>query len=280
MQRIFFPSLKGIQYCDCRKDYHTFLDLLLHTDEFDFDPQQALKSFRLSGSLKKNVPTVFSDEMFYAPLQWSRYLNRTRGCYRLPKLFPGSQVSIVLRNQRSLLSSLYRMYIKTGGTSSWLNFLNRNISEGYLHYDSYIFELKNRFGSDNVAVFLYEDFVHTPESYLNSWCEWLGVDVLGWNRIILNHNENPSISPGLLPLLRVANRFFSSRRHSDLFLPSLFHGALGKILLIFSKPIKGTNYNLCPDTEKLTNLLEDCRKGNRRISTLLNRDLTKLNYPC
>ena len=280
MQRQFFNSLEGIHYCDCRNEYHDFLDYLLHQDEFDFSQERASVLFQEAGELTSSVPVVLSDEMFYAPMQWSRYTNRRRGCERLAKLFPTAKVAIVLRNQLDLLQSFYMMYIKTGGTSSWSGFLKKNIADGYLHYASYIEALERLFGNGNVKIFLYEDFVESPENYLSGWCDWLGVSGSGWDKQIIQRDENPSISPGYLRILRYANKFLSSRRNPDQLLPKQLHSVCSKALLAMSKH-KSTSarHSLCPANEILDGLLAGCRAGNKTLSDMLNRDLSKLNYP-
>ena len=280
MQRQFFPTLSGIQYCDCRNEYLPLLDYVLHEDEFDYLPGKAIELFCGCGNLDTHKPVVISDEMLYAPILWSRYVFRKRGCERIADLFQERHISIVLRNQHSLVKSFYRMYIKTGGTAGWRQFLKKHVARGYLHYDTYIEYLINRYGKTNVSVFLYEDFVENPVNYLNSWCRWMNISSVSWNKEITNRRENPSIAPHFLPILRAINRFVSSRRNPELILPRLLHGLISKTLLALSPKSGRSAYQLCPDSTEMLELLDECRGGNRKISALIDRDLSEFNYPC
>jgi hypothetical protein len=280
MQRRFFPTLPSIEYCDCRNQYLPFLDYILHEDDFDYIPGKAIELFGRCGNPDPLKPIVISDEMLYAPIIWSRYVHRRRGCERLAGLFEDGKIAIVLRNQRSLVESFYRMYIKLGGAAGWKQFLKKNMARGYLHYDTYIEHLINSFGKSNVSVFLYEDFVENSISYLNSWCRWLNISGDDWNREITNRRENPSIAPHFLPILRIINRGVSSRRNPELILPKPLHSLISKILLGLSSKYSKSAYQLCPDILEILELLDECRDGNRKLSLLLDRDLSQFNYPC
>lgn len=280
MQERFFPVLNGISYCHCRTRCRRFIDYLLHADDFEFKADYARELFDADATVDRSLPIVLSDEMFYAPLTWNGYVHRRRGCDRLAEVFPEGHAAIVLRNQRDLLESLYREYIKNGGTSSWHLFLRKQVAPGYLHYDSYVSYLLERFGSGSMTVFFYEDLVLDMEEYLGKWCDTFGVPRDGWDREAATVRSNPAISPGLLAFLRVANRVVSNRRHPELVLPRSLHGLLRAGFLRCSTWFKGSNRRLCPDNETMRDLLDGCRDGNRRISGLVARDLSELGYPC
>lgn len=280
MQEEFFPGLEGVAYCHCRSRCPDFLEYLLHADDFEFKSEHARELFEKDVNVDRSVPLVLSDEMFYAPLAWNGDVHRRRGCERLADVFPGAHVAIVLRNQRDLLESLYREFIKNGGTSPWPRFLGSQIAPGYLHYNPYVAYLFDLFGAGKVSVFLYEDFVAGAEAYLDSWCDALGVARTGWDRGIASVYSNPGISPGLLAVLRIVNRVVANRRHPELVLPRGAHALVRAAFLRCSNWFKGSSRRLCPDTDALQRLLESCRDGNRELSELLDRDLRDLGYRC
>lgn len=279
MQQSFFPSLEGIDYCHCGTRHRQFIDYLLHADDLEFQPEHARGLFDQTATLDGSGPVVVSNEMFYAPLMWNRYTHRRRGCDRLAAVFPEGHAAIVLRNQRDLLESLYGEFVANGGTSSWPQFLRNQVASGYLHYGSYIIYLRECFGRENVSVFFYEDFVSDPTDYLEKWCDMFGVSPAGWKREITMLRNNPSISPSLLPFLRLANRFVSSKRHPELVLPRSLHKLLRVGLLRCSTLFKKTSRSSYPENEIMRDLLDGCREGNRAIADLVDRDLTELGYP-
>lgn len=280
MQRQFFPSVRGLHYLDIRTHCRGFLEYVLRVDEFIYDKSEARRRFELRPENGNCKVTVVSDEMFYAPLQWSRYTNRSRGIQRLLDLFPQAHFVIVLRNQPSLLRSLYRMYVKTGGSAGLADFLEYHTAPGYLRFYEYVDYLSRVAGKQRVTVFLYEDFVQNPINFLNNWCELLGVTNDDWSHII-GKRENPSISSRLLPILRVANRFVSSQRNPQLLFPKYFHDGLSSFLLLMSGLAgKGTSTSSFERSERFRLLIDDCRKGNRMLAAVLERDLQNLGYPC
>ena len=234
MQKRFFPSLPGVHYCNCRTEYRRFLNQIINVEDFEFEASKALAEFNSVAELDPALCQVLSDEMFYAPLFYNWYCFRGRGCERLSAVFPGARAAIVFRNQGDLARSMYQMFVRRGGSSSWENFLRHKIPSGYFSYFAYVCKMSELFGKDNVFVYFYEDFLRNPHDYLNRWCDMLGVPRDSWNESIIGKWENRGFAPSLIGIKRFTNRFISSRNQADLLFPRYFGEAVNRLLAAFS----------------------------------------------
>jgi len=133
---------------------------------------------------------------------------------RLHLLFPRATVLFVVRNQLTLLCSLYGYAMAMPGTphvgfNAWLESLRSVPSTGRgLHlfdYAALIGGYVGLFGRGRVEVLLYEDFVASPEAFLAGLARILGVDErVGALLPIPPVNVRPSLR--LVQALRFAER--------------------------------------------------------------------------
>lgn len=154
-----------------------------------------------------------------------QYINRTQTLKRLKDLFPEGKVIIGLREQWSLIGSMYKLYVQYGGTKCFSDYV---FNESKIYKNETYFGLYNRinlnsfmyspllelltsmFGSFNVHVFNYEKFKFDPNSELIQLAIFLGVDM---PEDIKMNVVNNSIEWSKVDKIRVANRLNKSNYH-------------------------------------------------------------------
>ncbi len=132
---------------------------------------------------------------------------------RLHRSFPDGHVVIFVREQKAMVASAYKQYIKGGGTRGIRGFLTPspkphktpNFSLDFLAYDRLVELYEDRFGADRVSVFLYEDLATRPAELVRMLCRTLGLS------IDLDSISFAPVNAGYrsrtLALLRVLNHF-------------------------------------------------------------------------
>jgi hypothetical protein len=101
---------------------------------------------------------------------------------RLKAVFPEARVLIVIREQRSIIVSTYKQYVKTGGLCSLEHFLvpakgDWRIPEFDLRYYEYhhlIGYYQRLYGRENVLVLPYEELVRNARGFVSTIAEFAG----------------------------------------------------------------------------------------------------------
>ncbi|SHK88543.1 Sulfotransferase domain-containing protein [Reichenbachiella agariperforans] len=104
---------------------------------------------------------------------------------RLKELFPSAKILISIREQRSMIKSIYLEYLKVGGNAKLEELLypkrfylirNPTFNLDYFKYDYLISEYLKLFGEQNILVLPYEALKKTPEQYISELSSFLGLD--------------------------------------------------------------------------------------------------------
>jgi len=94
---------------------------------------------------------------------------------RLAEVFPDGKVLMVIREQRSMILSVYKQYVLAGGPCRFPQFVEApedpNVrvpwfDYGFYEYDRLIRYYHSRFGPDSVLVLPYEAFVNEPAGFV------------------------------------------------------------------------------------------------------------------
>ncbi len=179
---------------------------------FDFDPSRVRTRFRRSmeEAGERGLVPVFSHER----LSGSPYAgghDSKASADRLAATFPDARILVTIREQKSMILSVYKQYLRWGGAASFYQFLNAASGEGrlpvfrydFFEYHRLIGYYKSLFGVENVLAQPYELLRARPADFLGRITGFLG----------LPDSEPPSsranISPSALSLAlkRRANRF-------------------------------------------------------------------------
>jgi hypothetical protein len=132
---------------------------------------------------------------------------------RLHRCFPEAQVVIFIREQKSMVAAAYKQYIKSGGTRCIEAFLTPaksphktpNFSLDFLAYDHLVAEYEERFGRENVSVFLYEELATRPRELVARLRDELALDLDP--AAVSIGAVNPGYRSRTLALLRFLNLF-------------------------------------------------------------------------
>lgn len=179
---------------------------------FDFDPARVRLRFRraMKEAGEQNLVPVFSHER----LSGSPYAgghDSKASADRLAATFPEARILITIREQKSMILSVYKQYLRWGGAASFWQFLNVVSGEGrapvfrydFFEYHRLIGHYRDLFGAENVLAQPYELLRARPADFLGGITGFLD----------LPDAEPPSsqsnISPSALSLAlkRRANRF-------------------------------------------------------------------------
>lgn len=155
----------------------------------------------------------------YETLSGAFYHPRSDGlenCRRLHELFPTMRVILTIREQRSMLRSVYAHYVRTGGPASRAQFIDGGIVEPQcLLYDDFVREVQSIIGADNVKVLLFEELAQAPERFLATLGEFVGVEGAAELADAARRREHASLAPSSLAWMRVVNRRFARSELQD-----------------------------------------------------------------
>jgi len=96
---------------------------------------------------------------------------------RLAEVFPGAKVLMVIREQRSMIRSVYKQYVLAGGPCTFPKFVdgpedpNARVPQfdlGFYQYDRLLRHYRSRFGDGNVLALPYEQFVRDPPGFVEA----------------------------------------------------------------------------------------------------------------
>lgn len=152
---------------------------------FDFDPSACRAHFqpRLQEIIGRGQVPVLSAERLCGNPHSGGYDSKEIAD-RLAAVFPEGRVLIVLREQRSIILSTYKQYVRAGGTASIRQYLfppERGRSRvpmfdfEHFKYDRLVSYYQFRFGQDNVLVLPFELFRRTPREFASRILSFAGV---------------------------------------------------------------------------------------------------------
>ncbi len=133
---------------------------------------------------------------------------------RLRAVFPEARVLLILREQRSVIRSIYFQYVREGGPMSLAGYLHPPRAGAYriplFDFDHYAYHRlvtlhQELFGRDRVLVLPYELLSARPRDFVERLCAFAGADV---PEQLSNAPRNVSLSAFSVALKRRLNRFF------------------------------------------------------------------------
>ena len=256
LQQEYFPKIEGfIFYGVATTQYSDPFQRLLYQDDSLFDENL----FEETAAQIRSQDAILSNELFVGQSLYLNSTNRSRTARRLKKFFPEAEIILLLRNQVTLLQSLYAIGIYSGHTCSpeefirfsdtdstiqnalYPTFAEAENTESYKY--SHLIELYKQSFSE-VHILLYEDFKINPMAFAEKLSEMLKVQ-----KVIINNpikKVNKSLSDRQIKLLTRLNRYK----------PLLNRGRFGKWLFgyklrFIEHYIPGkTSFKFSPELEK------------------------------
>ena len=214
LQHQLFPQCEDIElFITHRPELRSFIDLCARKDPLYFDPEQA-RSLLLP-KFRTDALNLISNESLsgppYAGLIEFGLDHRKPVIQNLCKALPQAKAFIVLRRQDKLAKSLYRQYLKAGGTRRVQRFygFDERPEPGLMSLDRFYFKpyldfLRAEF-TDGLLVLTFEDFVRDSKSFLAKLADFLGVQ---FPEIELKRENATTLGPFGLELSRLLNHGF------------------------------------------------------------------------
>ena len=184
LQRQFFPACHDLNLLTTRDPVvQEFMHDVTRKDPLYFDPNKtrALLESKISGT-KINL---LSNESLSGPpyagvVEWGLD-HRSPILGNLRRVLPNARVVIVLRRQDSLARSLYRQYIKRGGTAKIHRFYGLDgsgrpalMSLDRFYFSPFLREIHTQFAG-GVLVLTFEEFVQDQRTFLDRLCTFIGI---------------------------------------------------------------------------------------------------------
>jgi hypothetical protein len=189
LQKYLFSTKAGVGFTTFSKGPDGPINrLIVSPNPLDFDPAAARRRFRRLIREARDaglVPIVSSERLSGHPLTGGH--DSKELAERLAAVFPDGRLLIVIREQREMVLSSYRQYVKAGGAWSLRKFLHPPVDTrvrtplfdpSHFAYDRLIRTYQQLFGDDRVLVLPYELLRTEPQLFVGSIAEFAGVDLL------------------------------------------------------------------------------------------------------
>jgi Sulfotransferase domain len=212
---------------------------LIRAHPLEFDPEAARRDFEpllAEAETKRLMPVICWGRL--AGQAFSGGYDTKEIADRLKAVFSDGRILVVVREQRSMIVSTYKQYVKAGGPCTVEDFLQPGADQGwriplfdfeYFEYHRLLGYYRSLFGADNVLALPYEELVRDRRGFLARIGEFAGrpvpEEVLG--EMSDAKRRNPAQSALVLGATRVLNRFGprNELNPAPLVESSLVHGA-------------------------------------------------------
>lgn len=287
LQREFFPKVNGFTFYGVdTTHYSDAFERLLYQDDSLFSKVE----FEKTATEIRSKNTIISNELFVGQSLYLNSTNRSRTARRLRQFFPEAEIVLLIRNQVSLLQSLYTIGIYGGHTCTpeefirfsdgkstienplYPTFAEAESTESY-KYSVLIGLYQSLF--TKVHVFLFEDFKPNPAAFAERLCIELNLEKV---EITAPKNKvNRSLSARQIKLIHRLNRFeplINRGRFGRWFfgaqLRFIEHRKGGKKPFVFSPELqKKLKNTFREDNRKLGEILPDLNDSGRFDSEYL-----------
>ena len=208
-KRVFPDARAGFSFVG---DPDAVRSALVAINPFDFDPGAVRERFgpgieeAEGGGL---VPVLSHERLSGSPYAGGHDSRITAD--PLAEAFPGARILVSIREQKSVILSIYKQYLRWGGAASIEQFLTAPPGMGRIpifRFDFYAYHrlirhYQSLFGAENVLVLPYEMLKASPEGYLGRISGFLGTP------LFVPGPDRDNVSPSALALAikRHANRF-------------------------------------------------------------------------
>ncbi|MBN8443592.1 MAG: hypothetical protein J0M28_18100 [Thauera sp.] len=291
-QRLFYPAVRNFKYVHRKRARLAFTE----DHAFQFDPAVAFA--RLETPAPEGL--ILCEEELSGNLHnggLHGYLSK-EVAHRIKQTLPGAEVIIFIRSQTEMIGSVYKQYVKEGGTHSPRRYLfpydyldphgfspKKSPLFAFQHYDYRLLidHYRTVFGPEKVHVFLYEEFSRNHTDFMARYIERFGFDVD--LAAAPNTRLNVSNKKFSLWVARMMNRFAYRNvidKHYFLNVPGMYRlrGRVVAPLLdriaFFSGPARPRDI-LGPD---IVRHIEDYyRASNRLLAEQLDLPLAQHGYP-
>ena len=231
LQRHAFPELHrcGLVNYVATKPLANIRNYIVATDGFSYSPEYVREQI---APLLSTGPNLISCEAFTGSVFY-KAVNNYEIARRLSLTFPEAKILISIREQVSLVHSLYRQYVHEGGHLSlrkFLNFKDNQFSPTYylddhrfnlecLRFDRLIASYRELFSPEKVAVVLFEDFVKSNRDFVARLVPLVTEKTSASELEMNDARENPGFGRNQIFISRMLSPLIRSHFNRSGFLP-------------------------------------------------------------
>ena len=272
-------------------DYDTIIRNIVDVNALDFDARKSKEALEnsISNKFEHSAIPVMSCERLSGNPHSGGYDTKELA-YRLRETTDNAQVLIVIREQKDIIRSCYRQYVKVGGTCTLKKYLNPPtdtkvplFSLDHFRYDRTVALYMNLFGAENVKVVTYESLRNDPRKFISDINNFLSDEKAILDEKLVHEWVNKSLSAFSLKLLRLTNPL-AVRNTLTPCSPVRFPGLHRILVNVFYKLdfiIPNVIKNKSNSNEKKIineHVGNYYRKSNKELMRLTNLELDKYGY--
>lgn len=203
-------------------------ELWVRPHPLSFDAEKCSKEIEKKiRAIDVGVPMIVSSELLAGnPLLGA--MDSVSLADRIKATVPTARIIITLREQRSILLSLYKQYLLRGGTLSPQKFFDGARTPGYAgfrpepyEYDRLVSVYRERFGENNVGVFLFEHFQQEPELFCRRLLSFTGASRSLPDDLPFKRFHGKGVSAHLFPIVRTLNHLREGPMNNSPLCPKL-----------------------------------------------------------
>lgn len=291
LQRQFFPACSDLDvFTTIVPEMKVFVELVTRKDPIYFDADRVREV--IYPILSKQKANLLSNESFSGPPYAGGFEygldHRSSVISNLKAVFPNAKVILVLRRQDALSRSLYRQYLKSGGTRSVRRFYGMDrdgrlpiMSLDRFFYSSYVDAVKALFPA-GVLLLAFEEFAEDQAAFLRKITDFIGVK---FPSIPLRKENATRLGPFGMEVSRVLNHLFRSYLNPGGILPGVpvfEHGErrlISPMEILHDKwPGKGGRYEKSDVFTTARDIFEMVREDNRVLDSKNGLSLDRYGY--
>lgn len=168
LQKLIFPKLQDIEYLGKPFDNQSILRHIINSEKNRFIYSCESTIGTLLDSYKKKGPNYL--------------ISQCCGIKRLSEIFPNANIIIGVRSHESWILSVYKHYLKYGGTEKFENFFCPSKESSIMHPDDFLFmpriNLVIELFQSNLFIYRQEDLFFQPQVVVDDLSNFLGVPTI------------------------------------------------------------------------------------------------------
>ncbi len=261
---------------------------IVRVNSLAFDPRNTLAALRpyWEERRQENLTSVLTSERLSGNPYTGGY-DSADIARRLHLLFPKGRVLMVIREQCSMISSVYRAFIRDGGVGSVRRFMHHQgvspyplFRRDFYQYHWLIRHYQDLFGKERVRVMTFEHFCRDPHGFAREVCEFAGTAVA---EEVAVKPVNEGLSSLAILMKRPWNRMIGQ---GDL---SHRHGRFNRTLVKYLRNVDRLLPGACVVRNRLAACMKNAiqetvgdeyRESNREVMALTGLRLGELGYAC
>ncbi|TCK18166.1 sulfotransferase domain-containing protein [Thiogranum longum] len=256
----------------------SFLSYLIATPDTDFEPGIAkallVECVSEAGDSPSERKALLVSAERLSGHPFSGGYDNVRIARRIAGAFVDAKIICVVRNQRDMISSVYKQLVSEGfpGTLEQLvssrSWKTTSFNLAYFEYDRLISQYHELFGKDRVCLLQYELMRKDLASFLGRLCTFMGVDHVEPNFQQAKSRVNPSLPDASIGMVRRLNYF----RRTELYPFPVFNLNRGyrRLRSLAVKLTRGTSLNASrQDGQFLQDLCASYSESNARLASML-----------